>query len=100
MEKRRGLWRREEVYGDEDSSIEKWRDLWRRGLVYRRGEVYGEEEERSMKKGSGLWRRRREVYAATILEVRKRFPVPAKKDRQNSLSQKRSFLSLYVFIIV
>ena len=27
-------------------------------------------------------------------------PVPAKKDRQNSLSQKRSFLSLFVFIIV
>ena len=27
-------------------------------------------------------------------------PVPAKKDRQNSLSKKRSFLSLFVFIIV
>ena len=26
-------------------------------------------------------------------------PVPAKKDRKNSLSQKRSFLSLFVLII-
>ena len=31
---------------------------------------------------------------------RETLPVPAKKDRQNSLSQKRSFLSLFVFIIV
>ena len=34
------------------------------------------------------------------LESRASVPVPAKKDRPNSLSQKRSFLSLFVFIIV
>ena len=43
---------------------------------------------------------RRKICRKMQLTLKVVLPVPAKKDRQNSLSQKRSFLSLFVFIIV